>query len=158
MTKFNRREFLSRSQRTALGLAAGVTILGSARSVRAAPANDKVVMAIVGCKGRGYTLARNFASRDNCELAYHGNPGLIEQCQDFHKKEGEKYKTITNAMFGVGSALFAAGAAVAIVGAVKLAKSKKGSTEKPPEKTKVTVVPTTLFTTDSAYLGITGTF
>jgi predicted dehydrogenase len=70
MTTLDRREFLHRSRRAGLGLAAGMTILESARSVRAAPANGKVILAIVGCKGRGYTLARNFAARDDCELAY----------------------------------------------------------------------------------------
>jgi len=70
MTTINRREFLRRSKRAGLGLAAGVTILESAKSVRGAPANDKVILAIVGCKGRGYTLARNFATRDDCEMAY----------------------------------------------------------------------------------------
>ena len=95
---------------------------------------------------------------DNCALAYAGNPGLIDQCQEFHKSEGEKYKTLTNAMIGVGSVLAAAGVALIVVGAIKLVKSRKGSAEVPPEKTKVTVVPTPLFTADSAYLGVTGTF
>ena len=66
----NRREFLDHAGRTTIGLAAGVTILADPRSVRAEPANEKVIMAIVGCRGRGATLARNFASRDDCEMAY----------------------------------------------------------------------------------------
>ena len=46
---FNRRQFLERSKRTGLGLAVGMTILANPRSVRAAPAGDKIVMAIAGC-------------------------------------------------------------------------------------------------------------
>ncbi len=69
MTAMNRREFLKRSKKTGLGLAAGVTILNSAESVRAAPANDKIVMALVGF-GRGTTVACGFASRPDCEFAY----------------------------------------------------------------------------------------
>ncbi len=70
MTAMNRRQFLSRSGKIGLGAAAGITILANARSVRAAPANEKVVLAIVGCKGRGNTLAQNFASREDCAMAY----------------------------------------------------------------------------------------
>ncbi|MHB8901031.1 MAG: Gfo/Idh/MocA family protein, partial [Thermoguttaceae bacterium] len=70
MTNKGRREFFSRSARAALGLAGGITILADPRSVRAAPANDRVILAIVGCRGRGNTLAQNFASRDDCRLAW----------------------------------------------------------------------------------------
>lgn len=42
MTAVNRREFLKRSKETSLGMAAGLTILSSAQSVRAYQANDKV--------------------------------------------------------------------------------------------------------------------
>ncbi len=66
----NRRDFLNRSKQTTLGLAAGTLILGDSRSVGAAPANDKLVMAIVGCRGRGNMLAEGFARRDDCEMAY----------------------------------------------------------------------------------------
>jgi len=57
MTSFHRREFLDRSKKTALGLAAGVTILQNAGSVRGAPAADKVILAAVGVGGRGNHLA-----------------------------------------------------------------------------------------------------
>ena len=70
MTTINRREFLDRSQKTGLGLAAGLTILGNAASVRGAPANDKIIMAVVGVRGRGSSLAPSFASRGDCEIAY----------------------------------------------------------------------------------------
>lgn len=70
MTTMNRRRFLDRSKTSALGLGAGLTILNNPQSVRAAPANEKIVMAIVGCRGRGSVLAKNFASRDDCEIGY----------------------------------------------------------------------------------------
>ena len=59
----NRREFLNRSKQAGLGLAAGITILSNAQSVRAAPANDRIILAQVGCGGRGGSLAPAFAER-----------------------------------------------------------------------------------------------
>jgi predicted dehydrogenase len=70
MARANRREFLDHAKRTALGLSAGVTILENAKSVSAQPANDKVILAMIGCRGRGAALAPNFASRDDCHMAY----------------------------------------------------------------------------------------
>ncbi len=70
MNTMSRREFLDRSKGTSLNLAVGVTILSSAKSVRSAPANDKIVLGIVGCGERGSSLANGFASRDDCEVAY----------------------------------------------------------------------------------------
>jgi len=70
MTALNRREFLHRSKRTSLGVAAGVTILADARSARAAAANDKITLAAVGVRGRGNHLAQGFLERDDCQYAY----------------------------------------------------------------------------------------
>ena len=70
MTTINRRQFLDQSKRTGLGMAAGVTILANAASVRAAPAADKVVLASMGVRGRGSHLATGFLERDDCEIAY----------------------------------------------------------------------------------------
>jgi predicted dehydrogenase len=70
MTKINRREFLDRSKKTSLGIAAGLTILPNAASVWGAPANDKIIMAVVGVRGRGSSLAPGFAQRGDCEIAY----------------------------------------------------------------------------------------
>ena len=66
----HRRNFLERSKENTLGLCAGLTILHNSESVRGQPANEKVVLAIVGCGGRGLKLARDFAARDDCEIAY----------------------------------------------------------------------------------------
>ena len=38
--------------------------------VRVAPAANKIVMAVVGVRGRGGNLAPGFASRGDCEIAY----------------------------------------------------------------------------------------
>jgi len=78
MSSIDRREFLARSHRTGLGLAAGVTILADARSVRGAPAAEKVIFAAVGAGGRGNHLATNpdfgFLIRGDCEYAYVCDP------------------------------------------------------------------------------------
>ena len=69
-TTINRRKFLDCSKKTTLGLAAGVTILSDATSVRAAPANDKIILAMVGVRGRGNHLANGFLDRDDCQIGY----------------------------------------------------------------------------------------
>ncbi len=70
MSAISRREFLARTRNHGLGLAAGVTLLGNAASVRGTPAHDKIIMAIVGMRGRGSSLAPDFAARGDCEFAY----------------------------------------------------------------------------------------
>lgn len=67
---YSRRDFLGQARRSGIGLAAGLTILSNPRSVRAAPANDKVILAIVGCGGRGNMVSNGFASREDCHFAY----------------------------------------------------------------------------------------
>ena len=57
----NRREFLDRSKQASLGLAAGMTILADARSVRATPANEKLTLALVGAGGRGRAAGRRIS-------------------------------------------------------------------------------------------------
>ena len=72
----SRREFLDRSKQAGLGLAAGITILSNAQSVWAAPANDRIILAQVGCGGRGGSLAPAFAERGDCRYAYCCDPYL----------------------------------------------------------------------------------
>ncbi len=72
----NRRQFLDRSKKTSLGLAAGVTLLANAQSVWAAPANDKIVLAQVGCGGRGSNLAAGFVERGDCVYAFTCDPDI----------------------------------------------------------------------------------
>lgn len=66
----DRREFLRRSSAAPLGLAAGLTLLGDAGSARAAPANERIVLAVVGIRSRGLALATGFAQRPDCRIAY----------------------------------------------------------------------------------------
>ena len=66
----NRREFLHRSPRAGLAAAAGVTILSRAESVWAAPANERIGLAVVGVRGRGNTLAAAFAQRPDCRVQW----------------------------------------------------------------------------------------
>jgi predicted dehydrogenase len=68
MTAMNRRTFLDRAQKT--GLAAGLTILSNAASVRGTPASEKIVLAVVGVRGRGSQHGPAFASRPDCRVAY----------------------------------------------------------------------------------------
>lgn len=74
MQPIHRREFLERSKRTTLGMAAGVTLLANAASVHGAPAAEKVLLAAVGVRGRGANLAAGFLQRGGCEYAYLCDP------------------------------------------------------------------------------------
>jgi predicted dehydrogenase len=69
-----RRQFLDRSRQTGLGIAAGLTILKSAGSVRGAPANEKVNMATIGTGGRGSNLTGDFALRGDCNFTWLCDP------------------------------------------------------------------------------------
>ncbi len=66
----HRRDFLERSQGIGWGMAGGITVLRNARSARAAAANDKIALGIIGCGGRGLHLAKGFAEREDCHIAY----------------------------------------------------------------------------------------
>ena len=103
MTSINRREFLNRSQKTAIGVAAGLTILQNAKSVRAAPAADKVVLAAVGVGGRGTMLATHpewgFLGRGDCEYAYICDPDSRKagsRVAGFAQMQGGKEPTVVS--------------------------------------------------------------
>ncbi|MBM4094670.1 MAG: hypothetical protein FJ276_35470, partial [Planctomycetes bacterium] len=51
MSEINRRQFLDDTRKATLGLAGGVTILANPGSVRATPANDRLVLAMIGVGG-----------------------------------------------------------------------------------------------------------
>ncbi len=65
-----RREFVRRGGAAAAACAAGLTILSDARSVRAAPANEKISLAVAGIRSRGLALATGLAQRRDCRVAY----------------------------------------------------------------------------------------
>ena len=68
MTSINRRRFLKRTG-AAIG-SGGLLVLRDSRSVRAAPANERLSLAIVGCHGRGLMLANGFAQRPDCAFTW----------------------------------------------------------------------------------------
>ncbi|MDP7302384.1 MAG: Gfo/Idh/MocA family oxidoreductase, partial [Pirellulaceae bacterium] len=87
MSEINRRRFLDRTRKTTLGLAAGATILTDPRSVRATPANDRLVLAMVGVGGgRGHSLAMGFLDRDDCEIGY-----VCDVNRQLHEPRAETY-------------------------------------------------------------------
>ena len=98
MTRFNRRQFLGRSRNVGLG-AVALTILSDARSVRATPANDKLVLAAVGCGGRGGGLIQGFLQRDDCAYAYACDPDTGRanaQAQVIEQKQGRAPKVVSD--------------------------------------------------------------
>ena len=73
MTRFSRRQFIKSSRDLGLSTAA-LTILANPSSARATPANDQIVLAAVGCGGRGTQLTQGFLQRDDCRYAYACDP------------------------------------------------------------------------------------
>ena len=69
MTRIHRRQFLTRSRNLGLGAAVGWTILRNSGSARGAPANEKVILGLIGEGGRGSNLATDFAARGDCHFA-----------------------------------------------------------------------------------------
>jgi predicted dehydrogenase len=61
---------LRRSKAAGLGLTAGAVLLADATSVRAAPANERIALAVVGVRSRGHSLATELAQRADCRIAY----------------------------------------------------------------------------------------
>ena len=96
MNSLNRREFLDTAKKTSVGLAAGVTILQSAKSVRGYPANEKVILASVGLGGRGPHLAAGFLERDDCEIAYGCDPNSKQfgKAKAFEAQQGKAVKCV----------------------------------------------------------------
>jgi len=69
MSRISRRRFLKCSAGGIAGLGAGSGVLSQPKLSRAASANDRIVMALIGCGGRGSSVARNFAARPDVEFA-----------------------------------------------------------------------------------------
>lgn len=66
MTPVDRRTFMQHTARAA----AGVAVAGSFGSARGYQANEKLVLAVVGLRGRGSALAPDFAKRADCDVAW----------------------------------------------------------------------------------------
>ena len=87
MIEINRRRFLDRTRKTTLGLAGGATILANPGSVRATPANDRLVLAMIGVGGgRGHSLAMGFLDRDDCEIGY-----VCDVNRQLHEPRAKEY-------------------------------------------------------------------
>lgn len=72
-TSVNRREFLSDTKKAGLGIAA-TAVFTSTASARSTSPNEKIVLAMVGIRGRGALHSTGFAKRDDCEVAYLADP------------------------------------------------------------------------------------
>jgi predicted dehydrogenase len=70
MTELSRREFLQSTGATGAGLVLAVAASTAAQRAGAAPASERVRLAVAGIRGRGGVLARKFAARKDCEVAY----------------------------------------------------------------------------------------
>ncbi len=71
MSKTNRRDFL---QRTGLGIAGATALAYASTSARAAGANERIRVGLIGCGGRGVYDAGVFDARDDTEVAYVADP------------------------------------------------------------------------------------
>src|SRR5688572_18684566 len=70
MNEMSRREFLESTGTISVGLTAGVAAMALGRRAHAVSVNDRVRLAVVGIHGRGGHLAKKFAARADCEIAY----------------------------------------------------------------------------------------
>jgi predicted dehydrogenase len=72
MNNDSRREFIKKAVAGTVGLTAGVNVLSSsARSYSSVSGSNKLVkVAIVGCNGRGSSMAATFASQPDTEVKY----------------------------------------------------------------------------------------
>jgi len=68
--KTNRREFVARTAKLGLAAAAGVHASSGDAQAQSTSPNEKIVLGIVGIRGRGYCVGASFAERDDCEVAY----------------------------------------------------------------------------------------
>ena len=67
MKPISRRKFLRSSVEVGAGAMAAVALSSSRKSVAA---NDKIIVGVMGIRGRGNFLARAFAARPDVEVAY----------------------------------------------------------------------------------------
>ena len=70
MSEITRRGFVDRTMKGAATVAAGASVLGVARPVRAESANNKVVLGLIGAGGRGRSVTRHMAKLQNVEVKY----------------------------------------------------------------------------------------
>ena len=79
--------------KTVFAVASGVTILANSKSARATPANDRLVLGLVGVGPRGNQLANTFLDRKDCEFAYLCDVDRTRSAarvDEYAKRQGEK--------------------------------------------------------------------
>lgn len=90
---FNRRKFLRQSVASTVA-SAGWIVLADSRSVRGAPANERVMLAMIGVRGRGHNLANGFLERDDCAITHvcdvDREVGLARSAEYRQQQEGRK--------------------------------------------------------------------
>jgi predicted dehydrogenase len=97
MNEISRRQFLNRSKRMGAALAGGIAVSTWPRVSRATSANEKIVLAIIGVRGRGQALATGFAERKDCEVAYLADVDtsvLASRAETVGKTQGSAPKTV----------------------------------------------------------------
>jgi len=70
MSQIDRRQFLARSKQIGAGVAVGGALAAVPKPARAVSANEKIILGMVGIRGRGALLSMGFALRPDCEIAY----------------------------------------------------------------------------------------
>jgi predicted dehydrogenase len=91
MERMTRRRFVNTTVKTAATLAATSGCLATSNVTGAQSANDKVVLALIGCGGRGGGLANNFLQVPNVEFKYTCDafrPRAELAAKNFEKKQG----------------------------------------------------------------------
>ena len=93
--KMTRRDFVSTSAKGSTAMAAGASVLSLAHPARGGPANEKVVLGLIGAGGRGSSLIQSMTQLENVETKYvcdvndargGGTIGNLEQLQGYAPK------------------------------------------------------------------------
>ncbi len=92
--RITRREFLSRSSQAAAGVIAGSALLPSfVQGSQVLGANDQINLAVIGIRGRGGSLARGFAEKQNVrvktlvDIDERVFPDRVKQIQEIQNSE-----------------------------------------------------------------------
>jgi predicted dehydrogenase len=95
-----RRSFINKAVQGTLGLSLGYSVLGNAKS--ATSANDKIILALIGCGGRGISVLSGIVNVDNnIEVKYlcDVNETLVaipKEIERYNKKQGYAPKFVNN--------------------------------------------------------------
>ena len=96
MQKQTRRQFLGNSMFTVAAAATAIPFVTTGNAISAS-ANEKLLCAVIGCKGRGGSHIGAFSGRKDCEIAYivDVDEKVGQQCCDsLEKKTGKRPKFV----------------------------------------------------------------